>query len=125
MWRSATSWMPWSKTARLRRMAEQERQRNLMLQQLIPALLAAMEPVLIRHLQQQQQFQRDLLMEAMGPLSLALSRQDQRREETQEETVSLLTEVLNSLQPSPQQTLLNGRSRHLPSSLASAISAER
>jgi hypothetical protein len=125
MWRSLLSWINWPRRRRLKQIQEQERQRHLMLQQLIPALLAAMEPLLHRYAMQQRDSLHNQLMEMAGPLSLALSRQDQRREETQEETVSLLMDVLNSLQPSPQQQLLPEAQTPIPSSLVSAISAGR
>lgn len=98
--------MRWRRRRRLRKIQEQEQQRQLMLQQLLPALIAAIEPVL--HLQ---------LMQLAAPLAEALQRQDSLLEQRtdaiverlrvlQEQQTDLMMEVLQSLQPTAEQQLL-------------------
>ena len=118
IWASVLSWMHWRRRREQRllalvdRMLEEQDERLLrMLDQIVHQQLARQERVLDQKLTRH-------LMEMAGPLSLALSRQDARREETQRETVSLLTEVLNSLQPTTEQMLLGSRPKR--SSISSA-----
>jgi hypothetical protein len=105
-WRSAISWMSWSRRRKLRRIQEQERQRTLMLLQLIPALVAAIEPVVHRQ-----------LMQMAEPLAEALQRQDNlemerlhslnlRQELRAEQMLELQMDLLSSLQPTAEQQLL-------------------
>lgn len=95
-------------------MQEQERQRTLMLLQLIPALVAAMEPVVHRQ-----------LMQAMRPLAEAMQRQDNlemerlhslnlKLELKAEQMLELQTEVLSSLQPTAEQQLLQALAPSTP-----------
>lgn len=118
IWASVLSWMHWRRRREQRllalvdRMLEEQDERLLrMLDQIVQQQMARQERVLSSLLTRH-------LMELGRPLSQALSRQDARREETQQETLSLLTEVLNSLQPTTEQMLLGSRPEQ--SSISSA-----
>jgi len=120
MWASAISWMRWSHRRRERRQEQElkvlRRELELRHLMLLEALEAALPPLLNKAVQEQ-------FMLMLSPLVAALQRQDQQAVQNQEELKELLTEVLNSLHPTPRQQLLSGTSRRQPSSPTSEVSA--
>lgn len=129
-WRSVLSWMHWR-----RRRLHRELEKREQLLDAIQLLLAAQRHRMLEDVQ-------TLMLEAMSPMAEAMQRQDSllRTEmedvqtmlmRHQDETRDLLTEVLQTVQPNPDQVirtrvgLPRGESTPTPSSINSAISAMR
>lgn len=116
-WRSLISWMHWRR--------RREERLRLMLREELDLLQGRLE----MHVQRQ-------MLDMAKQIAGAMQRQDQLgmlRSElaraNHREMLELMTEVLNSLQPNPETAVRElvglppGRSKPLPSSLASGISA--
>ena len=130
--------MPWART-RERRKQELEalliRVVSLQMEALLPMVEQVVQQVADRESRHLQTSHLRQLTDLGREIAPALERQDKLLQRETEvlsltagnhhyQTIEMLKEVLNSLQPTPEQRLLNGRSKPLPSSLASAISAK-
>lgn len=93
IWHSVLSWMHWRQRARERRLQEQAQMREQ-----FRAMLRLQE-------QRLQEQNRQLLLEALRPVALAMQRQDSLHQQQHQQLESLLLEVLNSLQPSAAQQI--------------------
>lgn len=110
-WRSATSWMHFRRNRR-----ERLEQQAVLLEGMLQTMLMAQMQLasqLEEHLEAQH---RQQLMEMAQPIAAALTRQDEMRAQEmetllqvqtrgQQQTLELLTEILDSLQPPVEQQL--------------------
>ena len=93
IWHSVLSWMHWHRRS-------QQRQREMLKVALLEERVRAYHDLEWKLALQEVKF-RQLLLEALTPVAAAMARQDNLHQIRQDHLLDLLTEVLTSLQPSP------------------------